>query len=197
MKNRKIIALLVLCLSAIVSKVDAQTKNPKHLQFSVEIDPATFAFKGYSLHLRMQPVGNDHLLLGVGTYAMDMPDVMVNLNEMNKEEGWEVRLNKGYSFFTEHHFSEVNRKWFIGGQAGIQQFKIKNDQVTGNSTFTNALLMGYFGYTLRPFSLPLYIKPWAGVGYTHQLSGSSRLEQEHYDVAPMTMFATLHVGYSF
>ncbi len=91
-----------------------RTRNISNFQW--KLTRRLLLFKGYSLHLRMHPVGNDHLLLGVGTYAMDMLDVMVNLNEMNKEEGWEVRLNQGYSFFTEHHFSEVNRKWFVMGR---------------------------------------------------------------------------------
>jgi len=35
--------------------------------FSIEIDPATFAFKGYGFHLRYKPKNSDHFQFGIGT----------------------------------------------------------------------------------------------------------------------------------
>ena len=42
-----------------------------------------------------------------------------------------------------------------------------------------------------------YIKPWAGIGYTSKIAGTNQLEGKEYNIAPITMFATLHVGYTF
>ncbi len=128
---------------------------------------------------------------------MDMPGLLVDLNNKNKDKGWDIRLNQGYSFFGEHHFTEVNHKWFIGSQIGIQEFKIQNSNINGSEKFTNILAMAYFGYTLKPFKNNLYIKPWAGVGYTSKITGSNTLDTSEYDIAPIAMFATLHIGYSF
>ncbi len=57
--------------------------------------------------------------------------------------------------------------------------------------------MGYIGYTFQPFDNGFYIKPWAGLGYTTKVAGENILDGHGYDVAPVTMFVTLHVGYTF
>ncbi len=166
-------------------------------QFSVEIDPITFGFKGYGVHLRFKPKSTDHLLLGVGTYAMDFPSALVDLNKENKDKSWQIRINHGYGLFGEYHFSEVNQKWFIGTQIALQEFKIKNDEFTGHQLFSNGLLLAYAGYSWKPFGNHFYIKPWAGIGYTSKLSGSNQLETLVYHIDPIMMFATVHLGYTF
>ncbi|MBK7475347.1 MAG: hypothetical protein IPI11_04750 [Haliscomenobacter sp.] len=108
-----------------------------------------------------------------------------------------MRINRGYGVFAEHHFVEVNRRWFAGGQASLQEYKIERDDADGSAKYTNALLMAFGGYAIQPFNFNLYFKPWAGVGYTGKISGQTKLGDAAYHIAPITMFATLHVGYSF
>jgi len=188
---------LIMGVNFQLSAQKEKTKTNDKTTLSVEIDPFTFAFKGYGLHLRLQPKNNEHLLVGFGAYAMDMPNALVDFNKNNKGKGWNVRLNQGYGVFGEHHFSEVNKKWFVGAQIGIQEYKIENETVAGSEKFTNFLAMGYFGYTIKPFKNNLYIKPWAGIGYTSKISGNNTLGALEYDIAPITMFVTLHIGYTF
>lgn len=195
-KLNKKLALIVVAFAAGFSAM-SQEVTEKKAKFAVEIDPATFAFNGYGFHLRYKPKNSDHTLLGLGTYAMDMPDMLVDFNKENKNKDWNVRLNQGYSAFLEHHFKEVNRKWFVGSQVGVQEYKIQNDNLNGNSRYSNLLVMGYAGYTFRPFNFDLYIKPWAGIGYTTKVSGDNILQGVEYNNAPITMFATLHIGYMF
>ena len=57
--------------------------------------------------------------------------------------------------------------------------------------------MTYGGYTWQPFDFSFYIKPWAGIGYTSKISGTNNLGNSEYDIAPIMMFATLHLGYTF
>jgi hypothetical protein len=166
-------------------------------EISMEIDPATFGFNGYGIHIRVKPKNSEHLLIGVGTYAMDFPNVLVDFNNENKDNGWNVRLNQGYGVFGEHHFSEVNKKWFVGGQLAIQEYKIENETIAGSEKFTNSLLMAYGGYTWQPFNFGFYIKPWAGIGYNSKLSGTNTIGNSEYDIAPIMMFVTLHLGYTF
>jgi len=197
MKTKLKLAMIVLSLTFTANSLLAQEKDNRKTKFSIEIDPATFAFKGYSAHIRIQPKTSNHLLFGVGIYAMDFPDVFVDFNSKNKDKGWDVRLNQGYGFFGEHHFTEVNRKWFIGTQISIQEYKIKNESISGSEKFTNFLAMGYFGYTIKPFKNNMYIKPWMGIGYTSKISGNNTLGNLEYDISPITMFATFHIGYTF
>jgi hypothetical protein len=82
-----------------VSNYKATAQNTEQTvgktKFSIEIDPATFVFKGYSAHLRIQPKASNHLLYGIGIYAMDMPSFFVDMNSNNADQGkdWQVRIN--------------------------------------------------------------------------------------------------------
>lgn len=191
------IAMIMLTIGLSTQSQAQKEETTNKTKYSIEIDPATFVFNGYGIHFRLQPKGAKHLLLGLGTYAMDMPDLLVDLNKNNKNEGWNIRINQGYSLFVEHHLKEVNRKWFVGTQIGIQEYKIGNENISENERFTNILAMGYFGYTIKPFKNNFYIKPWAGIGYTSRITGDNSLGTSEYDIAPITMFATLHLGYTF
>lgn len=189
-------ALIVLMLGLTSFSTTAQETPEPKTTFSLEIDPVTFIQRGYSAHLRIKPKSSEHFLLGVGAYAMNMPEAIVNFNSNNRDMGWKLRLNQGYGLFGEYYFSETNRKFFVGSQAGIQQYKIENATLTGSETFSSMLLMGYGGYALQPFQFPLYFKFWGGVGYTSKVAGTNVLQDSEYDLSPITVFATLHIGYT-
>jgi hypothetical protein len=167
--------------------------------FAVEIDPTTYMLKGYSLHLRIKPAGCDKWMIGAGTYGLNLPDMLVNLNPKNKNEGWDVRINSAYALYGEYYFKEANQRWFIGEQVGVQNFKISNDTESSadQAKFRNILLMTYFGYSWHPGNGDFYIKPWAGLGYTHKVLGYTTVGNLYYDVAPIFPFVTLHLGYNF
>jgi hypothetical protein len=188
---------VILGISSFTASAQNTGKTFGKTKFSIEIDPATFAFKGYSAHLRIQPKSCNHLLYGVGIYAMDMPAFFVDMNSKNADKGWQVRINNAIGIFGEHHFSKVNKGFFVGSQISAQQFLIENENQSGKEKFTNGLIMGYGGYTLQPFKFPLYFKAWGGVGYASKISGENVLGSNEYDISPISVFATLHVGYTF
>jgi hypothetical protein len=191
LKN-KLIALML--LFGTTTSIYGQENRTK---WSLEIDPVTFAFGGYSAHLRLQPKNSKHLLIGAGTYAMNLPSVLVEMNKDNKGKSWESRINQAYGLFGEYYFTETNRKLFLGGQVSIQEFKASKASIEGSTTYTNLIAMAYVGYSWQPFDLNLYIKPWAGIGYTGRVSGSNALGNDTYHIAPISAFATLHIGYTF
>ena len=194
-KIKSMVAMLILSYTSVSAL--AQKTETSNQTFSLEIDPITYAANGYSLHLRVKPKFSQQLLMGIGAYAMDMPGFMVDLNKSNQSKGWNVRLNQGYGLFTEYFFSRTNHKFFIGGQTSIQQYRIALQEHTGSENFTNVLLMGYGGYTLQPFHFPLYFKFWAGLGYNSKISGHNVVQNQEYEISPLAMFGTLHVGYTF
>lgn len=184
-----------------VSKIEAQETNKASqvkTTISLETDPSTFAFEGYALHIRIKPKNSRHLLIGAGTYGMDMPDFLINMNADNKDKEWNVRINSAFSLFGEYYFLEANSKWFLGLQAGVQNYTISNNHIVNKrSKFSNVLIMPSIGYNWQPFNFPLYIKPWFGVGYTSKHSGSNSIEKLKYNISPLVPFVTLHVGYTF
>ena len=127
-----------------------------------------------------------------------MPDFIVNMNSDNKDKGWNVRINDAYSLFAEYYFEEANKRWFVGLQAGVQNFKNTNDSIlNAESKYSNLLIMPSIGYNWQPFNFPFYIKPWLGLGYTAKISGSNSINNLTYKISPLTPFVTLHIGYTF
>lgn len=194
---QSVLAAFVVLTLHFSGMAQSTSEAPSTTQFSLEIDPATFVFKGYGVHLRIQPKNSKHVLVGVGAYAMNFPDLFVGFNEKNKDKGWEVRLNQGLGLFGEYHFCEVNRKWFVGGQSSWQQYDLEHAEAEGKSQFSNILFMAYGGYTWKPFGDSFYFKPWAGLGGTFQVEGENTLGDQEYDIAPIALFSTLHIGYTF
>ncbi len=194
--NLKQIILAFILFPAVLNAQQATKTTTDKARLSIEVDPMTFAFKGYSVHLRVQPKATSPLLLGIGTYAMDFPQPFVDMNPNNADQGWEVRLNQGYGVFGEYHFSEVNKKWFAGTQVSIQEYKIGKTDIQSESKFSNLLIMPYAGYTWQPFKFDFYIKPWAGLGYTTQIAGENKVDDSTYDISPVSPFMTVHLGYT-
>lgn len=196
---KKVLYTIITAISLAPLNLKAQEKElDNKTTYSIETDPSTFAFKGYAIHLRIKPKPSSHWVIGAGTYALNMPAMMVNLNNQNKNKGWNVRINSAYSLFGEYYFKEANKKWFIGMQAGIQNFKNTNNNVANKmAKYSNLLLMPSIGYNWQPFKFPVYIKPWFGLGYTKKISGNHATENLAYHISPLVPFATLHVGYTF
>ena len=137
------------------------------------------------------------MLVGAGTYALDLPSVMVDMNADNKSKGWDVRINSAYSLFGEYYFKAVSRKWFVGLQTGVQNYKIMNDNITNKeSKYSSLLIMPSVGYNWQPFKFPLYFKPWFGLGYMSKISGKNAIDDLSYKIAPIAPFITMHVGYT-
>ncbi len=181
------------------TKIMAQERRVKEkTTFSIEIDPSTFLFKGYAFHLRIKPKNSEHIVIGAGAYALDLPSFMVDLNADNKDKGWNVRINSAISLFGEYYFKEANNKWFMGLQTGVQNYKNTNDNmVNKESKYNNLLIMPSFGYNWHPFNEKLYLKPWLGLGYTTKISGDNLIDNVSYKISPLVPFVTVHVGYTF
>ena len=205
MKKYLPIVLFIFCTTFFgsVSKIFAQDYIPIFYQdyssrLSLEIDPITFLYRGYSLHAQYQPMFSDHLLIGVGIYALDLPEQIVDFNSENRDEGWDVRIRSAYFIKGEYYVKKANHGWFLGEQIGFQSFRVSNNaEVSGSTSFNNILLLTYLGYSWHPYKGSFYIKPWAGLGYTAKVDGVNRVGSMTYDIGPLFPFVTVHLGYTF
>ena len=141
---------------------------------------------------------SERFLIGAGTYALDLPETIVDFNRNNRDKGWNARIRSAYSLFGEMYIEKANHGWFVGEQVGFQSFKVSNRQeARGSTSFNTLLLMTYIGYSWHPYKGAFYIKPWAGLGFTNKVDGVNRVGAMKYDVGPLFPFFTFHAGYSF
>ena len=200
---RLLLIVVVIVLTFVGHRLCAQDYIPIFSQdyssrLSLEIDPATFILRGYSFHIRYQPMFSERFLIGVGTYAFDMPQLLININGINKDEGWRVKVRNAYSLYGELFFVEANHGWFIGEQVGFQRFRVSNNnEAAGPAKFNCLVLMTYLGYSWHPYKGSFYIKPWVGLAYTGRVDGTNTVGSMRYDVSPLAPYFTFHAGYTF
>lgn len=190
MKALKMVSISVL-FAGIFTQAMADTK------YEMEVDPATFALEGYSMHFRFFPDGHPNLRLGAGLYSLELPDAIIDINNQNKNQGWNVTLDQGVGFFAEYYINSSRKGWFMGMQLAQQNYLISNDASGAQQQkFTNMLVMPYGGYRWQ-LNKHLYTQAWFGLGYTETVSGSTQLDTKEYDVDPTVPYGALHIGYSF
>lgn len=160
----------------------------------LETDPATFAFRGFAAHARLVPE-QSHWSIGVGVYALDFPDLLVDTNPENKDEGWDVRLDLGVGVFVDYYLRPEPDGWFFGAHIAAQRFQYERERFEDSADGTNGLLMVRAGYTWFPFDAGLYLMPWFGVGVTAPLGGNRAVGGEKYDVFPLIPYGALHAGW--
>lgn len=161
------------------------------MELLVETDPATFALHGAAAHLRVRSEAMPGWTVGAGAYLLDFPALMVDLNEANKGEAWDVRIAPGIGLFVDHSLGQSGLQW--GMQLGMQRFEASNAGQAKGDGFWNLLVMPRLGWEWHPMGNGFYLFPWAGLGWTRTIAGSSGA----YDVAPLVPFATLHAGWQF
>lgn len=167
-------------------------------RLSFEIDPVTFLLKGYSFHVRYQPMFDQRFLIGGGAYALDLPPQYVNLNDRNRNEAWDVRIRSAYILTGEFYPKKANWGWFVGEQIGFQSFRASTErEVRGSASFNNIIFMTYAGYSWHPYKGSFYLKPWVGLGLTDKVDGVNEVGSMKYDIAPLFPFLTFHAGYTF
>ena len=203
MKTAATVALLCMLTFVQPLKIFAQDYIPVFSRdyssrLSVEVDPLAFLYKGYSLHIRYQPMFSELFVIGLGTYGLDLPEAIVDFNDRNRDLGWDVRIRSAYLLYGEFYAKRANNGWFIGEQVGFQSFKVSIDGESGGSTnFNNFLAMTYVGYAWRPYKGSFYVKPWVGLGITEKIDGINRVGPMKYHVAPLFPYFTVHAGYTF
>lgn len=187
----------------------SNTKSEKGT-FSFEIDPIVpLVLKGIGGHFIWKPKKTDHFIFGLAMVANGtLPEGILNLDSKNKNLGWHYKINQGFGLETEYYFKQANRKWFVGLQLFTEEINLTNDHVPSVSEHrTNigmaVITVGYKWYPIRKVNL--YLKPWAGIGYTgiiHSAFSSEVIDNTQvgsykYHLATLSPFATVHIGYTF
>lgn len=186
-------ALVATATPADASTSPAETARAPHLL--VETDPSTFAFGGFAAHARLT---FGHAAVGLGAYAMNFPDVLVDNLPGNRGEDFGVRLQLGVGAFGDWFVRDDSKGLFVGAQAAVQRYRYTHDAVpdaTGHGT--NVLFMPRVGYLYQPFDAGFYLEPWMGLGLTARVAGDGRVGDRTYRVFPVIPYAALHVGWRF
>lgn len=212
LKKTAVFALLTLMFFNFLSvqAQDSTMKSEQRSTFSIEIDPfVPIVLHGFSGHVMWKPKKSNHFVFGLAIIiGGELPEFIINLNSKNKDMGWNYKINQGLGLEMEYYYKNANKSWFSGLQLITQEINLTNDNVPSvDEHRTNiGMVVITTGYKWYPFKKEhFYLKPWAGIGFSGVLNGAFSSEvipntnvgTYTYDLAPITPYAALHLGYTF
>ncbi|MCK6599336.1 MAG: hypothetical protein L6Q37_13305 [Bdellovibrionaceae bacterium] len=164
--------------------------------FSLEVDPSTYAFEGYAGHARYQFSSSWEITLG--TYGMTFPSMLNALVLSPSSSQTKIKIKSAYAFFIDKYLSEKNNGFFVGVQLANQKYELSNSDFPGEkSEYDSTLVMPRFGYKYNLGSSGLYLLPWVGVGQVSTSNNNPKVGSQVYKLNSVIPFATLHLGYTF
>lgn len=186
------LAWIAAIISPVISSVTFAENNDHRVAF--EIDPATFALNGYSLHVRVSPESSPNVRFGVGIYSLEFPQIFVDINPDNKDGDWDVKLKTGIGLFGEYFLDKSRTGWFVGTQIAGQKYDIEDNETSERTHFKTALVMPYGGYKWD-VNENLYLTFWGGIGLVDRIDGDNHLVTNKYDISPTVPYGAVHIGY--
>jgi len=189
--------VLALVLGVFGSPAKAEGKGESDITVMVEVDPMPYVFSGYAAHVRLGQK-NSPWILTLGSYGLEFPDLLVDFNSKNRDEGWQSEIKNAYAVFGDYHFSGKPEGLFVGTQIAYQGFGLKRDSVDQTQNNSVLLVMPRVDTLWKPFESNFYILPWAGVGANLRLDNKDlTLGNDEFDVALAGAFVTMHMGWQF
>ena len=174
----------------------APESRPSVVSAMVEIDPMPFALSGHAVHIRLPIPSVPGLVVSAGTYGMEFPGIFTDINSKNRDEGWHPEIDRAYAAFADYHFSGKPEGLFVGMQLAYQDFELERDESDERRDYGVILVMARVGTLWKPFDSGFFLLPWAGLFANIRADDSNlQIGDETFDVAPISGFATLHVGW--
>ena len=198
------ILLAAFVLLIVESMAQSTTADPKNdytsdgsiSRISLETDPTTFFFNGYSLAIRRSATGGKRLDVGAGLYRTELPDFYIEAAEENQDKGWSAR-NFGVDGFVDYHFFDANRGLTAGLVLSVYQFTLqRNQKETSYNALIETLRVGYMWRPIKKWDA-LYIFPWVGLSTGQKIGGSNQIEGETFHTPQWSVVPAFQLGYSF
>lgn len=190
----KKIGIIVFSLFLAVS-IFGQKSEPA--QLSVEIDPAPFILKGYSVSVKYSPKRTQKMAWMVSVYQSDFPNGM--MTKVNRDRGWtNMKLKTSYATFVEFYLNQERKGFYFGPSVFWYNKSVDLQSVNNRIEFSTIYPNARIGYVWYPFrNLDLYVNPWFNVGSEINLDAKNQLDGIVFEPNKLNYIVALHIGYSF
>lgn len=165
--------------------IGAPDPGPNRPSFDLETDPVALFFRGGSLHAG---IWFGQWRLDVGGFGMEMPE------SLHGNDGYTARFDGG-GLKLDRTFGRRRSHVFAGVDTSVSRLRVTNqddDAVRNAVAVTFGGRVGYRAFVGDHF----FLAPWVGVAANLPTS-SIDVGGGTFDRAPVTVFPTVHLGYSF
>jgi hypothetical protein len=148
----------------IFSHLIAQTDSIKDRDLRIEVEPASFLFRGFSGGIYQNITKNNQLSLGLFTAFLDVPDPLRKtlFNNVGQSDtsharlGFELAVNARYRFKL---FPSRESNPYVGVILGWEYFDVSQPSIAGVNRLSTFIFTPYLGYELYFYKRMLYLNP--------------------------------------
>ena len=194
-----LITFSLLASSSAFAEEPAKPADISTWKISIDTDPSTFAFSGFSGWVMAKPAHTRHLRIGVGGFGLEFPSFLTPHLNGTGEDGWtlDVRAVMGFGGYM---FGDRGGL-YIGAYSGYLQSRHSRDDMLGVATKDNITVLPTIGYQWFPFHdgalKGAYLQPWAGATVWIPVGGTTTLGTQTFKDPHVIPLAAFHLGYEF
>jgi hypothetical protein len=189
--THKLLLIALLTVSAPASAED--------WRFSIDTDPTTFAFSGFSGWLMTKPAGVDHFRFGVGGFGLEFPSFLTPHLNRTGEDGWTLNV-RAVMGFAGYQFGG-RKGLYVGAYSGYLESRHTRSDASGTADRHNVTILPAVGYQWFPFDdgalKSVYVQPWAGATVWIPVGGTTTLGMHTFKDPYVIPLAAAHVGVEF
>jgi hypothetical protein len=175
--------------------VYAQTENSA--TFSIEVDPAAYMLKGYSVSFKYGPKKMPRALFMASVYRSNFPDGM--MKNVNKINGWkDMKIKTSYAVFAEFYSNEKRSGFFYGPTLFLYHKNVsygEENKSTDFKTIYPGLRAGFSWYPIKKCNF--YLSPWLSAGSEINLDNRNTINGNSFEPNRFNYIIAIHLGYQF
>jgi hypothetical protein len=185
------LALLAVALAAAPARADDEVPFLGDL----ECDPFPFATGRYGCQIGVRPPALRGVRISVAQFSVDVPDFIAQLGG---NDGFHVDVRPGSGalyvlYYVKRPFEDGLT---VGASMRYLRFRYTHDDSPGVRTSVTQLSPeAIVGYQWHPFKNGFYVQPWLALGVAIYRSRDPVVGANEYDEMPISVFATVNLGY--
>ena len=188
---------ILFILSIVINfNILAQEKFIKN-HVAVELDPAPFILKGYSISLKFSPKQIPNFAFMSSVFSSNFPDAM--MSKANIDKGWkDLRFETSYALFIEYYPSKQRKGFLFGISTFLYNKSATLSSLNNRASFSTIYPNIRLSYIYYPFKkIKLYLNPWISVGAEIKIDNENILNGVSFSPNVFHYIIALHLGYGF
>lgn len=170
-------------------------QHQENTQLGIEIDPAPYILKGYSVSVKYSPKQTPKVAYMASIYQSDFPEGM--MTKSNKNNGWkEMKIERSYAAFAEFYLNDRRKGFYVGPSVFWYNKSVAQEAINDRMKFSTIYPNIRAGYIWYPFKeLDVYLNPWFNIGSEINVDKNNQLHGNEFEPNKLNYILAIHIGY--
>ena len=180
--------LFIVLFSFLAACLNAQ--DSLKTNFTAAIDVSPFSMGGYSFKAGIVPKSYSKTEVAIESFAMNIPDMVIDLNSKNANAGWNERVSNGLALYIDHKLGSKRSSFWAGVGFVYLNHDIDNDHVSFN--FQQMEYLARVNYKWYPFeNSGFYVNPYMALAGRHKIGG----DNGSYALTPFLVIPSVYLSW--